>query len=687
MAVDGKGREETVRTIYAYVCDHVTYDYDNLNDDSYLLKYTAYAALVNGTAVCQGYAALLYRLMLEAGIDCRMVSGKSHGEGHGWNIVQMGARWFFMDSTWDAGTTAHDYELRGLQTFAADHQLDEEYCTDAFFADYPVDDADYTACGVCGENLVWTLDSEGLLTIGGEGEMQDYSYVASPFGNDSTIQTVQILPGVMSIGARAFYGCSMTSAELPDSVTTIGSEAFFGCPNLTDVNIPEGVTSIPYRAFSNCGSLAELTIPAGVTAIDSWAFYFSGLTSVHFPVSVTSIGEYAFYGTILKDVYYEGSLGDWNRIAIGSRNEELTGAVLHCLMPSIIILTQPQDVVGKVGDTATFSVEAEGDGLTYQWQYLDPGSDWKNSSFTTPTMSCKLTAARSGRQYRCVITDAYDKTVTSDAATITVKVLTITQQPQDFEGAVGQTATFSVAATGDGLKYQWQYKDPGGSWANSSFKTAAMSCKLTAARDGRQYRCVITDDYGNSVTSAVATIRVRGGITITQQPQDFTGKIGDTATFNVAASGEGLKYQWQYKDPGGSWLNSSFKTPSMSCKITAARDGRQYCCVITDAGGNSVTSAAATIRVRAAIVITQQPQDFTGKVGDTAVFTVAATGDGLTYRWQYKDVGGTWANSSFKTPSMSCKITAARDGRQYRCVITDAFGSRVYSDAATIRVG
>jgi hypothetical protein len=154
----------------------------------------------------------------------------------------------------------------------------------------------------------------------------------------------------------------------------------------------------------------------------------------------------------------------------------------------------------------------------------------------------------------------------------------------------------------------------------------------------------------------------------------------------VQATGDNLLYQWQYKDPGGAWTNSSFKAPTMSCKLTMSRNGRQYRCVITDAWGNNLTSAAATITVNVTLAITQQPQDVVGRVDSTATFTVAAEGEGLTYRWQYKDVGGVWTNSSFKTASMSCKITAERGGRQYRCVITDLYGSKITSEAGTIVV-
>jgi transglutaminase/protease-like cytokinesis protein 3 len=79
---------EKVRGIYDYICNNVVYDYENLEDDTYQLKYTAYAALVNGTAVCQGYALLFYRLALEAGLDARYVTGTANGDNHGWNIVE-----------------------------------------------------------------------------------------------------------------------------------------------------------------------------------------------------------------------------------------------------------------------------------------------------------------------------------------------------------------------------------------------------------------------------------------------------------------------------------------------------------------------------------------------------------------------------------------------------------------------
>ncbi|MCD8364306.1 MAG: hypothetical protein LUC83_00520 [Clostridiales bacterium] len=109
---------DVIEAVYDYICANITYDNDNLYDDSYVLKFTTYAALIDGTAVCQGYATLFYRLMLECGIDARLVPNDSHG----WNIVQLADGeddyYYYVDCTWDAGKTTYDYFLKGSADFS-----------------------------------------------------------------------------------------------------------------------------------------------------------------------------------------------------------------------------------------------------------------------------------------------------------------------------------------------------------------------------------------------------------------------------------------------------------------------------------------------------------------------------------------------------------------------------------------
>ena len=167
-------------------------------------------------------------------------------------------------------------------------------------------------CGKAGSNVTWTLDSTGLLTISGEGEMESYSSVnkngwitTAPWQNRAS--TLIIQEGVTSIGGCAFFYCTgLTSVTIPDSVTSIEGGAFSDCTGLTSVTIPNGVTSIGHDAFSGCTRLTSVTIPDSVTSIGEHAFSScTRLTGITIPDSVTSIGSYAFSDcSNLTSVYF-----------------------------------------------------------------------------------------------------------------------------------------------------------------------------------------------------------------------------------------------------------------------------------------------------------------------------------------------------------------------------------------------
>ena len=142
--MDEKTDYQKIQLIYDYICSNVTYDYKNLNDSSNRLKYTAYAALMNGTAVCQGYAILLYRMALEAGLDSRFISGLGYGEGHGWNIVEINGLYYDVDSTWDAGQALNYYYFLKCENNFLGHQRSDTYATDEFNQRYPMAAEDYT---------------------------------------------------------------------------------------------------------------------------------------------------------------------------------------------------------------------------------------------------------------------------------------------------------------------------------------------------------------------------------------------------------------------------------------------------------------------------------------------------------------------------------------------------------------
>ena len=183
--------------------------------------------------------------------------------------------------------------------------------------------------GTCGPNLRWHLTDNGVLTISGKGEMNDYS--ANYFENRAPwrgydIKRIIIGDGVTTIGVYAFAGCSsLTSVTIPNSVTTIGEEAFEGCRALTSVTIPNSVTKIGDSAFEDCSALTSVTIPNSVTKIGDRAFeYCRALTSVTIPNSVTKIGDHAFdYCSALISVTIPNSVTTIGEDAFTNNNAKI----------------------------------------------------------------------------------------------------------------------------------------------------------------------------------------------------------------------------------------------------------------------------------------------------------------------------------------------------------------------------
>ena len=146
------------------------------------------------------------------------------------------------------------------------------------------------------------------LTIkGGTYSSETYDYIGT--FNGLVSPTVILQEGLKSVSQYAFKGCSsLSSINIPSTVTSIGTGAFSGCSSLSSINIPEGVTSIGRSAFSDCSSLSSINIPEGVTSIANYVFDgCSSLSSINIPEGVTSIGDDAFNGcSSLSSVTFDG---------------------------------------------------------------------------------------------------------------------------------------------------------------------------------------------------------------------------------------------------------------------------------------------------------------------------------------------------------------------------------------------
>ena len=158
-----------------------------------------------------------------------------------------------------------------------------------------------------GNGLYWELNSSGVLTISGTGDMPNFGYRGQQPWPEKGIRKVIIDYGVTSIGENAFMenyeDNTLLSVEIPSSVKTIGRAAFWECKRLSSIWIPSSVKTIGEDAFFKCESLSSINIPSSVTSIEDGAFLATGITSIVIPNSVRSIGEVAFAECInLKNI-------------------------------------------------------------------------------------------------------------------------------------------------------------------------------------------------------------------------------------------------------------------------------------------------------------------------------------------------------------------------------------------------
>lgn len=234
-------------------------------------------------------------------------------------------------------------------------------------------------------------------------------------GFDNSVSDVVIpseiegLP-VTAISVGAFYLSTITSIEVPDSVTSIGEMAFLGCTSLKSVKLSTGVAKIDKNAFGSCSALQEIQvakdnpnfsslngvlyskkqdtlviypaakadaayiIPSGVTSVAMYAFsenpYLETLT---IPNSLIKVGDSAFYNCKnLRAVSYNGTEEEWNQITIGLLNEKLTGATIQ----------YQERIIGDVNADGAFTISDVV--LLQKWLLSVPDTqlaDWKAADF------------------------------------------------------------------------------------------------------------------------------------------------------------------------------------------------------------------------------------------------------------------------------------------------------------------
>jgi len=350
---------------------------------------------------------------------------------------------------------------------------------------------------------------------------------------------------------------------------------------------------------------------------------------------------------------------------------------------SIAISSPPRDVNGFTGDTATFSVTAHSSSsLHYQWFHngnLIAGA-------TSSSLSFVIGSNADAGTYLVEISN--DSDTLSKSAQLTVgSAPDITRQPLDVSLYPGDTAVFTVAATGDNLQYEWQTRSLTG-WETTTTTTDTLVVEDVSTSTTTQYRVKVKNG-GGTKTSRTTRINVKSDLSISSQPISVTTTAGANVNFSVTASGYGtLSYQW-YKagtaiSNGSKFSGSNSATLGISSVTNA--DASLYHVVVSNQDGFTLASNPAQLSLSGPIAITVNPTDTKLYTGQSGSLNVGATGDGpISYQWQ-KWNGSSWSYVSGAT-SARLTFSAASTGNAglYRCAIKNSVSSQV-SATATVTV-
>ena len=311
--------------------------------------------------------------------------------------------------------------------------------------------------GTCGKNLTWTLDSAGLLTISGTGEMWD-----SAFSYNKDIKSVRLPDAITQIPYKAFSGCTnLKNIRLPDSVTQIDEDAFGNCDLqeqvVQEIVSSDNITFIGSRAFEGNKNIYTVHIGKNVEYIQTETFNYMSTPSFHDCTNLTSITvspenqTYASINGLLcskdgRSLLYV-PVGISGRLDVPAGIETIGGEAMHYAF-SIKIVHIPKSVK-KIGSDA-FPIECTDvyyDGTEEQWNEISIGKNY-NSDFpsgVTLHFTCEKHTYQNGVCTRC---GAKDPNYKLTAPSVKTDYLISTGKPYIKWAAVAGANKYEVYRSG-----------------------------------------------------------------------------------------------------------------------------------------------------------------------------------------------------------------------------------------------
>ena len=689
LSLGGKTTYQKVQAIYNWITANVKYDYSHLNDPAYRLQYTAYAAAVQKKAVCQGYANLFYRLANDAGIDCRIITGKAYNgtqtEDHAWNIVRMeDEKYYCLDATWDAGLKPENYEyfLKGLTSFSRDHQAETDKLNTPYWTQYEsrTSAADYKASSpqLPAPTVTGGNDSQGRPTlkwnavIGAakyevyrarslNGDYIKYSTVTgTSYTNTSYIENgntyyykVRALDASGTAGAwssivSVTYRAASTGTLSAPTVT--GGNDSQGRPTLKWNAVTGAAKYEVYRARSKDGTYTKYSTTTG-TAYTNSSYLTSGATYYYKVRALDANGNAGPYSAVvsvtcrlkLTAPTVTGSTDSQGRPTL--KWNAVTGAAKYEVYRA---RSKDGDYIkySTVTGTSYTNTSYLANGTTYYYKVRALGSDGTAGPDSTPVsvtykapFGAPLVTGSKDSQGRPAL--KWDKV--TDAA------------KYEVYRARSKNGTYSLMSTQSATGYtNTSYLANGTTYY---YKVRALKASGTASA----YSSVVTITYGTVPTPAAPAMRSAkadsAGITVSWDT------AANAVTYNV----------YRTADAGSSWTQVASSVKGTSYKDTTVQKGVKYGYKVRGVAADGKTlgpmsSTGVTAKVTAASTTPDYVKLKSAKSdpGNGILLTWESAADAKTYN-VYRKVDGTsgWTLLASSVSGTSYRDTSGKRGTTY----------------------
>ena len=679
LSLGGKTTYQKVQAIYNWITANVKYDYSHMNDPTYWPQYTAYAAAVQKKAVCQGYANLFYRLANDAGIDCRIITGKAYNgtqtEDHAWNIVRMeDEKYYCLDATWDAGSDPKDYDyfLKGLTSFSRDHQAETDKLNTPYWTQYQsrTSATDYKASstGLPAPTVTGGNDAQGRPTLkwnAVSGAAKYEVYRARSKDGTYSLMSTQSATGYtntsdLTNGNTYYYKVRALDANGTagawSSVVSVTYKQTLSAPTVTGGNDAQGRPTLTWKAVTGA---AKYEVYRARSRSGEYIKYSTVTGTSYTNISYIENGNTYYYKVRALDA--NGTAGAWSSIVSVTYKQTLSA-------PTV---TGGNDAQGRptltwkaVSGAAKYEVyRARSKDGTYSKYSTTTGTAYTNSSYLTSGATYyykvrALDANGNAGPYSAVVSVTCRLKLTAP----TVTGSTDSQgRPTLKWNAVTGAAKYEVyrarSKDGDYIKYSTV---TGTSYTNTSYlengntyyyKVRALGSDGTAGPDSTPVSVTYKAPFGAPL--------VTGSKDSQGRPALKWDKVTDAAKYEV----------YRARSKNGTYSLMSTQSATGYTNTSYLANGTTYYYKVRALKANGTASAySSVVTITYGTVPTPAAPAMRSAKADSAGITVSwdTAANAVAYNvYRTADAGSSWTQVASSVKGSSYKDTTVQKGVKY----------------------